>query len=385
MQRSGQSQVSSRAVAVPSSHIQELRVENFTVFKKETFQFSPHLNLILGENGTGKSHLLKLVYSSIAASVDGYRKYKDKPPSKELLQNFISEKLNFVFKPEKIGNLVSQSNKKKNVAQVETAFYASEFSYAFNIQSTSETHVNIQGLPGSYRFIGQPPVFIPTRELLTLYPNFVSIYENHFFEFEETYRDLCVLLGIPPLKELNPKLKALVDEIETILGARVILDQNGKFYLQNAEGKKTEMFLIAEGMRKMAMIAYLIMNGSLQNEACLFWDEPESNLNPKLIKVVAKIIYVLSTHGIQMFIATHSLFLMRELEILHMNNPYQTSLQTKVIALESTKNRVKVHQSDSFDDMPVIVSLDEELEQSVDPHPKVVERHQMQNMQWSVS
>ena len=55
---------------------------------------------------------------------------------------------------------------------------------------------------------------------------------------------------------------------------------------------------------------------------------------------------------------------MRELEILHMNNADQKSLHTKVIALESTKNRVKVHQSDSFDDMPVIVSLDEELEQS---------------------
>lgn len=112
MPKQGTYSIQASAVIVPSSHLKGLRVENFTVFRKEDFQFSPHLNLIIGENGAGKSHLLKLAYSSIAASVDAYRKYKNKAPSVELLQNFISEKINFVFKPEKMGHLVSSSNTK---------------------------------------------------------------------------------------------------------------------------------------------------------------------------------------------------------------------------------------------------------------------------------
>lgn len=33
------------------------------------------------------------------------------------------------------------------------------------------------------------PAYLPTRELLTIYPGFVSVYENHYLEFEETWRD----------------------------------------------------------------------------------------------------------------------------------------------------------------------------------------------------
>ncbi len=38
-----------------------------------------------------------------------------------------------------------------------------------------------------------------------------------------------------------------------------------------------EMHLVAEGLRKLAMIARLIANGSLVDKVSLFWDEPEAN------------------------------------------------------------------------------------------------------------
>ena len=63
-------------------------------------------------------------------------------------------------------------------------------------------------------------------------------------------------------------------------------------------------------------MARLIATGSLLDKGYLFWDEPESNLNPKIIKRVAKTILQVAQSGIQVFIATHSLFLMRELHIL---------------------------------------------------------------------
>ena len=50
------------------------------------------------------------------------------------------------------------------------------------------------------------------------------------------------------------------------------------------------MPLVAEGMRKVSTLSYLIASGQMENINCLFWDEPESNLNPKIICTIAKTI-----------------------------------------------------------------------------------------------
>jgi recombinational DNA repair ATPase RecF len=42
--------------------IKHLSLRNFTVFKTAELEFSPGLNIIIGENGTGKTHLLKMGY-----------------------------------------------------------------------------------------------------------------------------------------------------------------------------------------------------------------------------------------------------------------------------------------------------------------------------------
>ncbi len=43
--------------------IESLRLRNFTVFESATFEFCPQINVIIGENGTGKSQLLRLAYA----------------------------------------------------------------------------------------------------------------------------------------------------------------------------------------------------------------------------------------------------------------------------------------------------------------------------------
>ena len=42
--------------------LKTLKISNFTVFDNVDFEFSPGLNVIVGENGTGKTHVLKLGY-----------------------------------------------------------------------------------------------------------------------------------------------------------------------------------------------------------------------------------------------------------------------------------------------------------------------------------
>ena len=48
--------------------LQQIKVHAVTTFKDLEINFSTGLNVITGENGSGKSHLLKIAYSIIAAA-----------------------------------------------------------------------------------------------------------------------------------------------------------------------------------------------------------------------------------------------------------------------------------------------------------------------------
>ncbi len=154
----------------------------------------------------------------------------------------------------------------------------------------------------------------------------------------------------------------LLEPLEEAMNGKVELTESGRFYL-NAGGVSMEMHLVAEGLRKLAMIARLIATGSLIDKGFLFWDEPEANLNPKIIKLIARVILHLCQNGIQMFIASHSLFLMRELDILLQNDSFR-STQARFFGLHSSDEGVQVQQGDSVDDIGTIDALQEELSQS---------------------
>lgn len=42
--------------------IQSTHLQNFTVFEKTKIEFSKGINVVIGTNGTGKTHLLKAMY-----------------------------------------------------------------------------------------------------------------------------------------------------------------------------------------------------------------------------------------------------------------------------------------------------------------------------------
>ena len=148
------------------------------------------------------------------------------------------------------------------------------------------------------------------------------------------------------------------------MGGRLVLTQSGRFYLRNEQGWM-EMPLVAEGLRKLAMLARLVATGSLASGTTLFWDEPETNLNPKLIKGVAEAILHLAKGGVQMFIATHDLFLLRELEIL-LADDSTVRVPSRFFALApgARGSEVAVEQGDGIHDVNPLALLDEALDQS---------------------
>lgn len=339
--------------------IKSLEIENFTVFPKARLQCGAKLNVVVGENGAGKTHLLKLAYSILAVSAEEGRKPGSAAPTKALLQTRIAEKLVNVFRPESLGRLARRKPGRVR-SDVEMRFDDSRLDITFSFATQSKADVKIDRLPKAWS--DTAPAYLPTRELLTIYPGFVSVYENHYLEFEETWRDSCLLLGAPLKRGTKEtRVRELLAPLEEAMGGRIDLDKNGRFYLLNDRGRM-EMPLVAEGLRKLGMLARLIATGALLDKGSLFWDEPEANLNPRIIKRVAKTIVDLSQNGIQVFVATHSLFLLRELEI-QLTHTAEPDVRFFGLHLDGDAS-VSISQGPTVEDMGDIVVLDEELAQA---------------------
>ena len=78
---------------------------------------------------------------------------------------------------------------------------------------------------------------------------------------------------------------------------------------------------------------------------------------------MARAAYALSQQGIQVVIATHSLFLLKELELLA-RDVQGVEAQQRYFALIKGPEGVQVEQGRRVDDLQTLVLLDEELAQS---------------------
>ena len=81
--------------------------------------------------------------------------------------------------------------------------------------------------------------------------------------------------------------------------------ENEKFYLKPSNQARIEFQLVAEGMRKIALLWQLIKNGTLEQGSILFWDEPEANINPVHFAIIVDMLLELQKNGVQIFISTH--------------------------------------------------------------------------------
>ena len=341
--------------------LRSLEITNFTAFRHAELRFSPGLNVIVGDNGLGKTHLLKLPYAVMAASAEEGRKPGARSPTKAVLQRRLAEKLVGVFRPEALGRL-ARRGKGSGRCEVSVTFRDDAASIGLAFSTRNKSEVDITQEPDVW--CDRAPVFLPTRELMTIYPGFVSLYETVETEFDETWRDTCLLLGtLAPRGPRKDAINKLLEPLEKIVRGRFILEGSGRFYLKRPGSATMEMHLIAEGWRKIGMLARLVATESLVDKGCLFWDEPEANLNFKQVEKIAIAILGLCKMGIQVILATHSLFLLRELEILLRIRRFQ-EIEQRYFALRRDDDGVEIAQGATMNDMDPLLLVNEDLKQS---------------------
>lgn len=280
--------------------IKRLKLENFTAFEWTEMEFTPGINVFLGANGTGKSHALKVLYA--LAHVPMFA-------GDVTLDAQVTANLKGCFKPE--GNSLARLVREHD--ELDIAAVTVDYAIGgIEMSLDSEDIHNVTPSPGLEHF---PTVFIPSRELLSMYEGFVGAYSKRELSFDQTYFDACLALNAAPLLGAGAELAAtLTASLEEAIGGKVVLE--GERFSVKTEGGRFEAHLVGEGLRKLAALVRLIQNGTITTGSVLFWDEPESNLNPRLTTLIADLLVKLAEHGVQVFIATHDYLLSSRLSLL---------------------------------------------------------------------
>ena len=337
---------------IESLLIKSISLKNFTLFKNDVLKFSDGLNIIIGENGTGKTQLLKLLYSLIQSN--NTIENKSTFPLEIELEFMIEKKFKSIFMAEAIENLITKG---KDESQI--SLDLDKYKIHFELLKKDSQELSMTNDENIQKLYEKKALFIPAKEVLSFFKGFRSIYRQT--SFDETFNDLANSLGklIPKNKHLNKFEEKILEELEEILEGKIILENDDTFYLLEKDGNKREITLVAEGLRKLGTIFHLLANGTIEKGSVVFWDEPEANLNPKFIKYVAKLLLELERAGIQIFIATHSLFLINEIEILR-----EKENEIKYFSFGFDKNQeLRVSESSHLEELKDLVLLDEEIDQ----------------------
>lgn len=83
--------------------IQKITIKNLGTIDNMSFDKFQNMNLIIGENGTGKTFLLKALYTAMK-TVEDYRRGDDVRSSADIL----AERLRWCFQTEKLGDIVKK-------------------------------------------------------------------------------------------------------------------------------------------------------------------------------------------------------------------------------------------------------------------------------------
>ena len=283
--------------------LKRLTLRRFTAFDDLEFPPAPGINAIIGTNGTGKTHLMKVAYAACDVSKTG---------------TSFAEKLIRLLLPSgrALGRLVKrQRGSSRCLVEVQrrerrtTLKLSASFS---NHASVAKTATVRGATPWS-----EPPlesVYIPVEEMLANARGLRSLYSQREVHLEEVHADVLDRAYRPALRgSTNKERGELLSVLQDAMAGEVEV-KNDEFFLRSQEGS-LEFSLLAEGMRKLGLLWLLIQNGTLRSGSVLFWDEPETNLHPRLLGPLADILLSLREAGIQIFLATHDYAVLKELDL----------------------------------------------------------------------
>jgi predicted ATPase len=289
--------------------ISEITVENFTLFDALNVKFSKGINVFIGDNGTGKTHLLKFLYAACEAKRNKKnRSHKDHFST--LLYEFFDMRKSYFWVRSKNQKYYININFHDGTTYHNSGESDSEFAVGARI--TDNLDLSMPYREDDSDLDALKSVFIPAKEMLT-HARIEKDYAHRKLPLDRTLVDIINNASISALRQMPEDSIQMLTDIEKIIGGRVVYRNDTYYIVRN--GKEYNFRVEAEGHKKFALLFKLIENGVLGKDSMLFWDEPESNINPKHVPTLVNILLALQAAGVQVFLATHDYLLPSYLEL----------------------------------------------------------------------
>lgn len=297
--------------------IRNVKIKNFTVFNDIEIEFGNCVNVIIGENGAGKTHLMKAMY------VHNLKMNQDKKADMD--DYFKASTI-----PYRLQEEMYEPNEQISLIKKEPDLTV--FSLA------RESHISVVGNAN------KSAVYIPAKDMITHSKGLLEMAKKYSKDmpFDKTLLDIIEISKYWKVNTIPEIGLNVLSKLEKLIDGKVVLE-NDTFYIKKTNGDLTEFSMEAEGIKKIAILWQLIMNESITKGSILFWDEPEANINPSLYKDVAEILLELSRNGVQIFLATHNYNFAKYMEVLSTDSD-----NVRYHALYKTDDGVKCETETKF-------------------------------------
>lgn len=324
--------------------LNEIKLNNFGPLSTLNWSNLGQINLVIGGNGTGKTFLLKALYSALR-TLEEYKRGDDQRTAAEIL----AEKLYWTFQPDKIGDLVTKGADASLSCSVQ--FDRCNFIYSFGKDTTKQ----ISSLENHVQPRASNSIFLPAKEVLSLHQIILKSREqDKAFGFDDTYLDLArALRQSPMMGKSYVEFAKSRQSLEDILGGKVEYDESSGRWQFKKGNQKFPIGVTAEGIKKIAILDTLLGNRYLDTNSIVFIDEPESALHPVAISKLLDIVGVLAERGIQFFLASHSYFVVKKLFLI----AQEQNISIPVI----TANDSQWAPANLLDGMPENTIIDESI------------------------
>ena len=346
--------------------LEKITIRNFLRLPEFNLSHVGNINLIIGENDTGKTGLLRLLYAA-SKSLEIVSRSRYATTKSPLFKNTFSEKLDTVFQPRVttgIGSLVTKGSKEKlsleltfsTVDGLKPHLVASFTESARTTVADVNEHLELAD-------VGFNALFIPSKEVLTAFRAIRFTRDpNDLLGFDDTYLDLINSLDVPTGRgDYAQALKRVNTALEELFSGEIRQTEKEERFVFFKGKQEFPMALTAEGIKKIGILTTLIRNRQLHKGTILFLDEPETALHPKAIRALMGMLVNLAEAGVQIFLTSHNYFVAKQLVICAQQNP-KLSMQCCSLLPQATDGLVRPVFSDLRDGLPANPIVDAALE-----------------------
>lgn len=186
--------------------------------------FCDGINILLGENGVGKTTLLKMIYAATQWSIP----HTDAGKTKRLADFFSSN--------------LSDADLLKNYGRKEDYSYyeVSDGEHSFKNSLSHKVNFNYDQWLG----LNIQSVYIPTMEMLSHSKGFLALDKKYKLPFDGTQVDIIVNASLPEARELPEFMERILEKISKAIDGTVVVEDD-TFYVIKTDRRKVDFSLEA--------------------------------------------------------------------------------------------------------------------------------------------